>query len=171
MPDTYETTTWRAWLWVRHSSINGPSELVGAVPSNTVGLILWGCGGGCHDSRVVKVPHRLRFLTTNQKSFLSIFPVFLFLTQIHRQQKNGTTFWRPDKERSQVWLSPLKCLSMEVCVPIVGVVLRGETRLTDKVVSTPFHAVPTMTLRHNGFERLVKLRRVVILLHLTWGHL
>lgn len=57
-------------------------------------------------------------------------------------------------------------------MPIVGVVLRGETRLTDKVVSAPsFHAVPTMTLRHNSFERLVKLRRVVVLLQLTWGHL
>lgn len=57
-------------------------------------------------------------------------------------------------------------------MPIVGTVLRGETGLIDKVVSTPsFHAVPTMTLRHNSFERLVKLRRVVILLQLTWGHL
>lgn len=48
-------------------------------------MFLWGCGGGYHDSIVVKVPHRIRLLKTNQQSFYSIFPVFLCLTQIHQQ--------------------------------------------------------------------------------------
>lgn len=69
-------------------------------------------------------------------------------------------------------VSPFKCFSMEVCVPVHGVVLRGETRVADKLVSAhPFHAVRTMILQYNCFERLVQLHRVLILLQLKWGRL